>query len=676
MHLSLELLLRMLFYVFSIVIFKIIVTSADEETIEVGVIFNDKTATLTCSLVKLKEVQTVLWEFNNNPILRMDLKSSNLLRRDRYKSFLDNDGQSVSLMIAFVSFNDAGNYSCTIFYSHSGKVRTTKRLFVQGHPVLHFDDVIMEGEHLSANCCIQSAGKSTQAAFLWLIHNRNIQHLTKQSQTLANEMEYVTECISITFQVDRTYNKGTLTCLVLNEINDTADATINVLFNSSITLLGTKPNIIPKDDDFELTCQTDGNPAPNVSLERFDRETGIWQEQIYRATVSSNKSSFQIWTFKLHSLNLTNTEKYRCVANNSMGSYAISDAVTIEITTKYTYSSYAVVSLILVILIAVTTLIACVKSKAQTRSFEATDTSVQFQTSFRHIYEDQELNAEEEIHHNGVTVADARRFMAATKMQTSIPNHRNVVALIGMDTEQVPSYTFHEFQEGGNVRDFLSRNCQDITGYNKHCATSVSGTSSQLFHTKLIAFANDVANAMEFLHGHEFYHPAICARKTLLDRHFRCKLFAFWPQEAADEIVKKLLDAYKSPFEWLSPEVISLGDYGTKCDVWSYGVFLWELFSHGDTPYEGENRSRIAQHVRDGVRLQVPLNCPHDISSIMKSVWNSKSHERPAFKTIAEQLQGMQPTEHKKFVLNEESGRHGYHRAQEKRHAYDRLERI
>ncbi|PIK36323.1 hypothetical protein BSL78_26851, partial [Apostichopus japonicus] len=406
------------------------------------------------------------------------------------------------------------------------------------------------------------------------------------------------------------------------------------------------------------------------------RNRDMARTDIYRATVSWNKSSFQIWTFKLHSSNLTNTEKYRCVANNSMGSYAISDTVTIEITTKYTYSSYAVVSLILVILIAVTTLIACVKSKAQTRSFEATDTSVQFQTSFRHIYEDQELNAEEEIHHSGVTVADARLFMAATKMQTYIPNHMNVVALIGMDTEQVPSYTFHEFQEGGNVRDFLRRNCQDITGYNKHCATSVSGTSSILFHTKLIAFANDVVNAMEFLHGHEFYHPAICARKTLLDKQFRCKLFAFWPQEAADEIVKKLLDAYKSPFEWLSPEVISLGDYGTKCDVWSYGVFLWELFSHGDTPYEGENRSRIAQHVRDGVRLQVPLNCPHDISSIMKSVWNSKAQERPAFKTIAEQLQGMQPTEHKKIVLNEESGRHGYHRAQEKRHAYDRLERI
>ncbi|PIK60062.1 putative fibroblast growth factor receptor 2-like, partial [Apostichopus japonicus] len=143
----------------------------------------------------------------------------------------------------------------------------------------------------------------------------------------------------------------------------------------------------------------------------------------------------------------------------------------------------------------------------------------------------------------GVTVPDARRLMAATKMQTSIPNHRNVVSLIGMDTEQVPSYTFHEFQERGNVRDFLLRNCQDITGYDKHCATSVSDTSSQLFHTKLIGFANDVANAMEFLHGHQFYHPAICARKTLLDRHFRCKLFAFWPQEAADDIVKTLLDA-------------------------------------------------------------------------------------------------------------------------------------
>ena len=37
----------------------------------------------------------------------------------------------------------------------------------------------------------------------------------------------------------------------------------------------------------------------------------------------------------------------------------------------------------------------------------------------------------------------------------------------------------------------------------------------------------------------------------------------------------------------MAPEVISHQYYNHKCDVFSYGILLWELVSGGDIPYSG-----------------------------------------------------------------------------------------
>ncbi len=41
------------------------------------------------------------------------------------------------------------------------------------------------------------------------------------------------------------------------------------------------------------------------------------------------------------------------------------------------------------------------------------------------------------------------------------------------------------------------------------------------------------------------------------------------------------------PIKWTAPEALNYGKYTSLCDVWSYGVLSWEIFSRGGTPYQG-----------------------------------------------------------------------------------------
>jgi hypothetical protein len=61
--------------------------------------------------------------------------------------------------------------------------------------------------------------------------------------------------------------------------------------------------------------------------------------------------------------------------------------------------------------------------------------------------------------------------------------------------------------------------------------------------------------------------------------------FLLCPREEEEYIVS---DGLKQiPIKWTAPEALNYGKYTSLCDIWSYGVLVWEIFSKGGTPYQG-----------------------------------------------------------------------------------------
>lgn len=54
------------------------------------------------------------------------------------------------------------------------------------------------------------------------------------------------------------------------------------------------------------------------------------------------------------------------------------------------------------------------------------------------------------------------------------------------------------------------------------------------------------------------------------------------------------------PIKWTAPEALNFGKYTTLCDVWSYGILMWEIFSKGDTPYTGMSNSQARERIDSG----------------------------------------------------------------------------
>ncbi len=80
---------------------------------------------------------------------------------------------------------------------------------------------------------------------------------------------------------------------------------------------------------------------------------------------------------------------------------------------------------------------------------------------------------------------------------------------------------------------------------------------------------------------------------------------------------------------WTAPELIANRAYTEKVDIYSYGVFLWELMCR-QTPHEGMPHFELAYAIlAHNLRPQIPSWMPETYAQLMQSCWSSKSEFRP-----------------------------------------------
>ncbi len=54
----------------------------------------------------------------------------------------------------------------------------------------------------------------------------------------------------------------------------------------------------------------------------------------------------------------------------------------------------------------------------------------------------------------------------------------------------------------------------------------------------------------------------------------------------------------------------------SKSNVFSFGMFCWEVFSYGERPYKNMDNTEAVEFVKNGNRMDIPNNAPDIIKEV------------------------------------------------------------
>ncbi|KAB7501711.1 Tyrosine-protein kinase RYK, partial [Armadillidium nasatum] len=94
------------------------------------------------------------------------------------------------------------------------------------------------------------------------------------------------------------------------------------------------------------------------------------------------------------------------------------------------------------------------------------------------------------------------------------------------------------------------------------------------------------------------------------------------------------------PLRWMAIETLTeYTQTSTSSDVWSLGIFLWEISSQGEHPYSCISPSHLLSFLREEHRLRQPPTCPDELFRLMNACWSAKPQQRPSALEVNEFLQ-------------------------------------
>jgi len=152
-----------------------------------------------------------------------------------------------------------------------------------------------------------------------------------------------------------------------------------------------------------------------------------------------------------------------------------------------------------------------------------------------------------------------------------------------------------------------------------------------------------VAKGMNYLHSS---HPTIVHRdlkspNLLVDKNWVVKVSDFGMSRLKHHTFLSSKSTAGTP-EWMAPEVLRNEPSNEKCDVYSFGVILWELATMR-VPWSGLNPMQVVGAVGfQNRRLEIPKDVDPQVASIISSCWDSDPSKRPSFSQLLSPLKQLQ----------------------------------
>ncbi|CDP02127.1 unnamed protein product [Coffea canephora] len=168
-----------------------------------------------------------------------------------------------------------------------------------------------------------------------------------------------------------------------------------------------------------------------------------------------------------------------------------------------------------------------------------------------------------------------------------------------------------EYLPGGTLKSYLIKNRR-----------------RKLAFKVVIQLALDLARGLSYLHSKKIVHRDVKTENMLLDKTRTLKIadFGVARVEASNP---NDMTGETGTLGYMAPEVLNGNPYNRKCDVYSFGICLWEIYCC-DMPYPDLSFSEVTSAVvRQNLRPEIPRCCPSSLANVMKRCWDANPDKRP-----------------------------------------------
>ncbi|KAL3644894.1 serine threonine-protein kinase [Castilleja foliolosa] len=180
-----------------------------------------------------------------------------------------------------------------------------------------------------------------------------------------------------------------------------------------------------------------------------------------------------------------------------------------------------------------------------------------------------------------------------------------------------------EYIPGGTLKKFLIRNSR-----------------KKLAFKVVVQLALDLARGLSYLHSKKIVHRDVKTENMLLqtDRTLKIADFGVARIEAQNP---RDMTGNTGTLGYMAPEVLDGKPYNRKCDVYSFGICLWEIYCC-DMPYSDLSFAEVScAIVQQVLRPEIPRCCPGGFTSIMRKCWAAKPENRPEMDEVVKLLEGV-----------------------------------